>query len=54
VLNSVKAALEDVAKVERDFRMEGRRLTIVLVSKVKSRQSPRQAPEKVSSDPAES
>ncbi len=30
VLNSVKEVLADVAKVERDFRMEGRRLTMVL------------------------
>ena len=30
VLNSIKAILSDAAKVERDFRMEGRRLTIVL------------------------
>ena len=35
VLNAVKAALADVAKVERDFRMEGRRMTMVLISTVK-------------------
>ncbi len=34
ILNSIKAKLEDVAKVERDFRMEGRRLTMVLASTV--------------------
>ncbi|MDY7009568.1 MAG: translation initiation factor IF-3 [Planctomycetota bacterium] len=37
ILNSVKSALEDVAKVERDFRMEGRRLTMVLASTVDQR-----------------
>ena len=31
---SVKAALADVAKVEQDFRMEGRRLTMVVSSTV--------------------
>ena len=34
-LDDVKATLADVSKVERDFRMEGRRLTMVLVSTVK-------------------
>ena len=38
ILNSIKAALEGVAKVERDFRMEGRRLTMVLASTVDKRQ----------------
>jgi translation initiation factor IF-3 len=41
ILNSVKAALEDVAKVERDFRMEGRRLSMVLGSTVDIRHSAR-------------
>ena len=41
ILNSVKAALEDVAKVERDFCMEGRRLTMVLTSTVDQRQAER-------------
>ncbi len=35
VLNSIKASLADVTKVERDFRMEGRRMTMVLASTVK-------------------
>jgi len=39
ILNSVKAALENVAKVERDFSMEGRRLTMVLASTVDQRQA---------------
>ena len=39
ILNSIKAALEEVAKVERDFRMEGRRLTMVLASTVEQRQA---------------
>ncbi len=38
ILNSIKAALEEVAKVERDFRMEGRRLTMVLASTIDKRQ----------------
>ena len=38
ILNSIKAALEDVAKVERDFRMEGRRLTMVLASTIDKHQ----------------
>jgi len=50
VLNSVKAALKEVAKVERDFRMEGRVLTMVLASTAKARPakraSPKQAPTK--------
>jgi translation initiation factor IF-3 len=37
VLNLVKSRLADVSKVERDFRMEGRRLTMVLVSTVKAK-----------------
>ena len=45
VLNSIKAALADVSKVERDFRMEGRRLTMVLASTVKSRPAKRESPE---------
>ncbi len=48
ILNSIKAALEDVAKVERDFRMEGRRLTMVLASTVDQRQAERKASGKVS------
>jgi len=50
VLNSVKAALNEVAKVERNFRMEGRVLTMVLASTAKprpaKRASPKQAPTK--------
>lgn len=38
ILNSIKAALEEVAKVERDFRMEGRRLTMVLASTIDKRE----------------
>lgn len=34
--NAVKAELADVAKVERDFKMEGRRLTMVLMPLTKA------------------
>ena len=51
VLNSIKASLADVSKVERDFRMEGRRMTMVLASTVKphpTKPPAEAAPEEVS------
>ena len=39
VLNSVKELLADVAKVERDFRMEGRAMSVVLSPTEKARQA---------------
>jgi translation initiation factor IF-3 len=52
ILNSIKAALEEVAKVERDFRMEGRRLTMVLASTVDQRQAASKNKSKSPSKPA--
>ncbi len=50
ILNSIKAALEDVAKVERDFRMEGRRLIMVLASTIDKRQAEHKPPKKPAKD----
>jgi len=36
IFNSIKSELEDVAKVDRDFRFEGRRITMVLAPVQKS------------------
>jgi len=40
VLNRVKEMLEDLAKVERDFRMEGRNLSMVLAPIARAPQKP--------------
>jgi len=40
--NAVKEQLADIAKVERDFKMEGRRLTMVLMPLGKSDKQPAQ------------
>lgn len=43
IFNAVKEQLADVAKVERDFKMEGRRLTMVLMPLTKADQAKRDA-----------
>ncbi len=52
VLNSIKGMLEGVAKVERDFRMEGRRLTMVLGPTAKPGQPKSMPSEKAASEEA--
>jgi len=42
ILAGIQTTLADVAKVERNFRMEGRVLTMVLASKVKAPQGKRE------------